>query len=254
MNEKSKALRRALLCALLLAVLAASVFGPGKTLSWTTQNRATGMRFPAQIQLPDNGLVASLESFPVTDIAEGLFHFSTEDNSAKLPDHDPEGVGYNPYKRALVLKLTIVSLASPQPLAVMLCSAVEGSQRLAEWTYLSNAIQVTGAVLQSSGVVARREAPVSLLAQEQDNVWQALAGQPLPLYTAEGVAVEEAPVRAGDAFYFIVEYNQSFADHLRTSYIGPPVPRISYQNDVFFSLLLESGSLPEGSAGGESSE
>ena len=222
-------------CVLILSLIAfASING---SLAWLASNKevsASGM----QIKIKNTvDIEASVKIHGVTDIeqVEGVdtnYIFDPDSEKHDLPKHDPNGISYDRYHKALVLHFEIT--AGDEDVSVIVDIEASGGVTTANDNFISNAVSFTKATVASGTSVAVKDTEVySFVTVSGNNVSKEYTLSPVS-------SVSPINITAGStvSFYMIIEYNEPFIEYINAYMLNNSIANttVNYSNDLKFVI------------------
>ena len=180
----------------------------------------------------DMAVIATLKSYPVTEINGSAYTLYKAAESYTLPTDDPSSISYSEYKKALVVIITVDAHESVN--VTMLIDAAAGVDTLiapALANYISNCIKVSAAELNSDGTVATKGATSQSFVNLQEN----------PITKEESIMLlENDGVNEGETkdYCFIIEYDSDLLHYIGAKILEQRLNdnRINYSNDIAFQI------------------
>lgn len=180
--------------------------------AWFSRNKivaANGMHMIATLPKSDS---VTLEPYAISDISENVYTLSGQ-QSYTLPSHDPDGIIYNPHKKAIAVLIDVFFEAESDIMIVLQSQST--SITFGQNNVISNCMKISPATYDPT----TRTATISNDAQAQSFVTiendTATKTPSLTLYTGAAEAEQKLEL------CFIIEYNQDF---LTTCTITQPCP------------------------------
>lgn len=222
-------------CVLILSLIAfASING---SLAWFSSNKevsASGM----QIKINDPlNISATLKMHGVTQIGQvgGVdtnYSFDHDSQKSDLPEHDPNGISYDEYLKALVLHFEIT--AERDDVSVIMDIEASGGITTNNDNFISNAVSFSKATVANDSSVAVKDTEVySFVTVSGNNVSKEYTLSPI---------TADSPIRitAGStvSFYLIIEYNEPFIEYINSYMLNNSVAntKVNYSNDLKFVI------------------
>lgn len=222
-------------CVLILSLIAfASING---SLAWFSSNKevlASGM----QIKINDPlNISATLKMHGVTEIGqvEGVdTNYSFDHDSIKnnLPEHDPNGISYDEYLKALVLHFEITAIEDDS--SVTMNIEASGGVTTANDNFISNAVSFSKATVANDSSVAVKSTEIyNFVTVSQNNASKKYTLSPI---------TADSPIRitAGStvSFYMIIEYNEPFIEYINSYMLNNSIAntKVNYLNDLKFVI------------------
>lgn len=201
----------------------------GSTAWFTSSDEVEATGFTVMTDA-DFGVTATLKSYPVigTDFETGAYPIYYETESYTLPTHDPNGISYSKFGKALAIIIQIE--AESQYDLDFDITASTGLDHISEVNnMISNCISVSAAELSEDGSVAiKGDVAQSFVTVSEDGVEKKTT-----------LALHDVIVPAGSSnVCFLIEYDMSLLGYISNEIYTkhPDEFYVNYSNDIVFTV------------------
>lgn len=196
---------------------------------------ANGMKVSVK---SDMSVIATLKSHPVTKIDGNDYTIPSRDiESYEIPTHDPNGISYSEYKKALAVIITVDAHVDSTVSIVLHRDETSGVETITTpglSNYISNCIKITPATIAEDGTVATKGAALATPTFVNLSTDPVTKSEDIKL-------VEHAPVYEGEVneFCFIIEYDAGLLAYIEQKIIEQHLAdnEVSYLNDIKFLIF-----------------
>lgn len=200
-----------------------------KSLAWFARNETVTAR-GISLSVRDDEVSCSLLSFGVLEISNGVYTFENVTDaqtgeriqSSTLPMDDPNGISYSKYSKALVLELSITVQENRHTQIRLTTPNAEVS--MAQENAFSNCITVSNVSSYTQNTVTKGGTTQSFVS----------VGDTVTKQTSLLLYDGTLPAGETQKFYFIIEYNDLFLDHINQYILSSDVDyfQVHYRHDV----------------------
>ncbi len=219
---------------ILSLIVFASING---SLAWLANNKqvsADGMSINIKntVDFEASVNIHGVTNIDKVDGVDKKYTFDHDTHVTTLPLHDPNGISYDEYLKALVLHFEIT--AGEEDVSVTVDIEASGGISTSNTNFISNAIKFTEATVEGdTPVVVKTNTESAFVTMENNNPTKeytlSVITSDAPIYVAAGSTV---------SFYFIIEYNEPFIEYINNYMFTNSISdtEVIYNNDIKFVI------------------